>query len=223
MTLRSIKLYFKTTLNPIMMIFPLLFTIGLPIAMAYDPSPKGDKEYMAMIAAVGGTGQFGVLIFQLMGLVSRSSCKFFLSAPDGRRLVTVIPTVVTLVMSLIYDALICGVSACVTGGESLPDMLLMCAVGTVAVCFAVSFFGKGRLELVFFFCAIFVTLSGVIIGRSSRFSDGFGLTAGKSAAVSAAILVAGLVINLVIQSIWWKKADRVSKRANTVMTMAAAE
>lgn len=215
--MKTLKLYIKTsfTLSPIIIFAALAFMVALPIGIAAAPAHIGDKDYPSMIGC-SGIGQIGILMMVTMGTISNSRSKFLYSTADAKRLMTIVPVIVTVLMGLIYDAVIVTIGVVRLGNSTAADLMIINAMTTLAVTFAISTNCKKGLGFLSFIGVVGIFCDSIITGISSigKLNGGFGLSLGQAAAVSAAILAVGIGGLLMILNVWWKKSDRLQRLTN---------
>ena len=220
--IRTLKLYIRSCMNPILLIFALTIIVGLPIALACSPSPRGDKEYPVMLGCAG-MGHMGLLILQIFCMVTFSRSKFFISTADAKRLFTVIPVVVSTAMGIIYDAVVVIVGLIFIDLPTAADLMIVCSLSTVVCAFSVSANGKKGLEIISTLAFMLICCESITMKEATALRNGFGLTLAGAALVSAAVLIIGIGLTVLIMRLWWSKSDRIKRSLNTTVPMVIPE
>ena len=210
---KALKLYLKASLNPFLALFSAVIIVGIMIAAVHEPEVPESDEYMSMIGATA-TGQIGVVVISLGGVISVVRCKFYSSLPFAKTLFTVVPTVFTAGLSLIYDLIIITIAALCWVPQALADIMIAAPIGSLMVILGVSCSGKPKLEWLYVMPFLILCIMQFVIPNISATKHGFGLPVVTSAVIGALIFAAEIAVTLVILNIWWKKCDHIH-RVNT--------
>lgn len=215
---KTLKLYLRIAINPITAILALVILVGIPIAMIYDPAPLGDKEYMSMIGSVG-IGHIGIVCLLIYCGIVCSTSKFFISVPDAKRFMTVMPIIVSAAMGIIYDAVMFVIGVCFLEKQTVSDLLLICPSCTVLASLVVSTLNRKGLGIVDII-ACFLLFSTIFVFNGGHYTNGFGISVEKALMIVPFIYILGFALNFLIQKIWWSKSDRLSARLNSEAAFA---
>ena len=203
---KALKLYLKVSFNPLLALLSAVIIVGVMIAAVLEPEIPESDEYMSMIAAAA-TGQIGIVVFCLGGTISIIRGKFYSSLPFAKTLFTVVPTVFTAGLSLIYDLIIITIAALCWVPQALADIMIAAPVGSLMVILGVSCSGKSKLEWLYILPFFILCTMQFILSKISVTMHGFGLPVITSAIIGALIFAAEIAVTLVIMNIWWKKCD----------------
>ena len=203
---KALKLYLKITFNPIVAAFGIFIMIALLIAAAVSPEAPDSEGYMSMIGSVG-FGQIGIAAFCLFGSITMSRNKWFASLPFAKVLFTVIPVIVSSVISLIYYNAAITIAALCWEQTALSDLLIFVPINSAVMCLAVSAIGKPKLEWIYLICVLFLGTQQAVLPNISATAHGLGLQVLTAGIIGGLIYIAGIAISLLITALWWKKCD----------------
>ena len=79
--MKALKMYIRTAVRPITLVFGLGVPISMIAAMVADPAKQGEKDYGSMIACMGMMHAILLILF-FIGNISISQMKFFGSLPQ---------------------------------------------------------------------------------------------------------------------------------------------
>ena len=210
---KALRLYLKVIFNPLLTLFSAVIIVGILIAAVHEPELPESDDYMSMIAATA-IGQIGIVVFCLYGTVSVIRCRFYPSLPFAKTFFTVVPTVFTAGLSLIYDLSVITIAALCWSPQALADILIAAPVGSLMVILGVSCSGKPKLEWLYIMPFLVLCTLQFVIPNISATKHGFGLPVVTSAVIGALIFAAEIAVTLVILDIWWKKCDHTHRRRN---------
>ena len=213
---KALKLYLKITFNPFVVAFCVFIMVAILVAAAVSPESPDGKDYMKMIGAVGFR-QISVLGFCILGGTTMTRNKWFASLPFAKTLFTVIPVLVSSVISLIYYIAAVIVAVLFWEPAALSDLLIFDPINSAVMCLAVSGIGKPKLEWIYFICILFMGTQQFILPNISLTAHGLGLPLPTAGIIGALIYIAGIALSLLITNIWWKSCDHTYRgNANIV-------
>lgn len=213
---KALKLYLKITFNPVIVIFCVIITGGILLAAALSPETPDGEDYMNMIGAVGFR-QIAILAFCTLGSTTMSRNKWFASLPYAKTLFTVIPALISSVISLIYYIGAVAVAAIFWVPAAVSDLLIFDPLNSAMMCLAVSAIGKPKLEWIFFVCILFIGTQQIVLPHISVTAHGLGLPVPTAAVIGGLIYIAGIALSLVITNIWWKNCDHTYRRYDNIV------
>ena len=207
---KALKLYLKVLFNPLLTLFSAVIIVGILIAAVHEPEVPESDEYMSMIGSVG-FGQIGIAVFCLFGSITISRNKWFASMPFAKTLFTVIPVIVSSVISLIYYNAAVTIAALCWEQQALSDLLIFVPINSAVMCLAISAIGKPKLEWIYLICILFLGTQQFVLPNISATKHGFGLPLVISAFIGLMIFIVGIAVSLFISDTWWRKCDHVHR------------
>lgn len=208
--MKAMKMYIRTAVRPITLVFGLGVPISMIAAMVADPAKQGEKDYGSMIACMGMMHAILLILF-FIGNISISQMKFFGSLPQAKVLFTDVPIAAMGTVCLVFDIItfVCAYIRC--GSSTAADLLIVDAVNTVVVCLMNATMTKcrGKLYTVFSVFLILTFFNQVaLLRRVSFINNGFGVTVPVAALIALAVYIVGFAAVHFFMHWWWKNSGR---------------
>lgn len=209
----AFKLYARASLNPFTIGFGLFMTVGMALAFIIDPDPVGSEEYISMIGAVG-MGHIGALFMVMFGAFRINQNKFYAAANCARDIYTTAPIIMTLIVELIFDAVIAVAAGINLGITGVADVVFFNAVSgglLLIVAAAINKKGLALLYIIPYFGFIGLTR---IIKNCGKYDIGFGLSVWESLLLAVVIYALCAAFALIATRLWWRRGNRIAIKAN---------
>lgn len=223
--MKAMKMYIRTALRPITLVFGMGIPIAMLAAMISDPAKQGEKDYSSMIGCLGMMHVMLIIIF-IIGNITISHMKFFGSLPQAKVLFTDVPIAAMGVLCLVFDIITFAAAYIRCGSSTAADLLIVDAVNTVFACFINATMTKcrGKLYTVLSVLMILTFFNQVtLLRRFSFINNGFGVTVPAAALIALAVYIVGFAAAHFFMQWWWKNSGRnYNNRYNVIAQNAAA-
>ncbi|WP_294753217.1 hypothetical protein [uncultured Ruminococcus sp.] len=208
--MKAMKMYIRTAVRPITLVFGLGVPISMIAAMVADPAKQGEKDYGSMIACMGMMHAILLILF-FIGNISISQMKFFGSLPQAKVLFTDVPIAAMGTVCLVFDIVTFACAYIRCGSGMAADLLIVDAANTITACFLNATMSKkiGKIYAVLS-ALIFVSFFNqmIILTRFSFINKGFGVTVPVAALIALAVYIVGFAAIHFFMQWWWKKSGR---------------
>lgn len=208
---RQIKLYFMNSLYlPGVLLSAVTFcvTAGLILKLTkYIPEPDEISEKVDLTIIMGlSYYHLSVLLFFIQTMSKVNKHKFFRSMPRARQYSVILPIISALAMSVICDIIMNCCIAFGAGFLNISAAIIINAIATSVICFAVGVLDKPILQPVglCIIPAYFMVLSKGDIPVLTNTNIPI------PAAIATAVLIyaAGTAVSILVMKLYWKYSQR---------------
>jgi len=201
---KALKFYLKISYNSVLICLGMIFlALGPTMLLTIR-----ERDLFTYVLPVSLTPKIGILFILLQKTLDFTKSKVCVSLPFSKQLYTIIPTVVSASLTLIYD--IALIILHITFKPQIPvsNFIVMTALGSFVIYLMHSTIRKPVLHSVY-------SIAWIIVIGSTTFSNLHmnlplpNLSLGASIITGILIYIIGIGATLLIQKVWWKKCNHI--------------
>ncbi|MBR5684274.1 MAG: hypothetical protein IKW96_13550 [Ruminococcus sp.] len=208
--MKAMKLYLRTAVKPLTLLFGLGVSGTLLISLIVDPEKQGSDDYGKMVACMGMLHAMLLMVF-FVGNISIARLKFFGSLPQAKVLFTDVPIAAMGIVCLVCDIIIFTAAYVRCGSGTAADLLIVDSVNTVVACFINATMCKYKSRSYTVLSALLFVMffnQMVLLSKLSCFRNGFGVTVTAAALIAIAVYIIGFAAVHFFMQHWWNTSGR---------------
>lgn len=208
--MKAMKMYLRTAIKPITLLFGLGASFTVLMGMIVDPANQGEEDYGKMLACMGMMHAMLLMIF-FIGNISIAHMKFFGSLPQAKVLFTDVPIAAMGIVCLAFDITAFTVAYIRGGSNTAADLLIVDSINSIIACFINATMSKCKGRLYAILSALLFVMffnQMVLLSELSFFRNGFGVTVPVAALIALAVYIVGFAAVHLFMQWWWNNSGR---------------